>query len=171
MSVLAAGTGLRPRSGSRSSGATSSGTCCTSAACTSMGGCARPARRRARFRGSCRSPPASSRRSPPSRPDRHAAAVPGLEGRAHQPAQLAPRRLERRREGRRIEHRTPYALRHTFASFAIAAGIATFEIARMIGTSIEQIEKTYGHLLPDALDRGRAALEAFDAPRVESFGH
>jgi hypothetical protein len=56
-----------------------------------------------------------------------------------------------------LEHRTPYALRHTFASFAIAAGIATFEIARMMGTSIEQIAKTYGHLLPDALDRGRAA--------------
>ena len=32
----------------------------------------------------------------------------------------------------------------------------------MMGTSIEQIEKTYGHLLPDALERGRAALEAFD---------
>jgi integrase len=61
-----------------------------------------------------------------------------------------------------LEHRTPYALRHTFASFAIAAGIPTFEIARMMGTSIEQIEKTYGHLLPDALERGRAALEAFD---------
>ena len=32
----------------------------------------------------------------------------------------------------------------------------------MMGTSIEQIEKTYGHLLPDALERGRVALEAFD---------
>jgi hypothetical protein len=32
----------------------------------------------------------------------------------------------------------------------------------MMGTSIEQIEKTYGHLLPDALERGRQALEAFD---------
>jgi integrase len=61
-----------------------------------------------------------------------------------------------------LEHRTPYALRHTFASFAIAAGIPTFEIARMMGTSIEQIEATYGHLLPDALERGRLALEAFD---------
>jgi integrase len=60
-------------------------------------------------------------------------------------------------------HRTPYSLRHSFASFAIAAGIPTFEIARMMGTSIAQIEKTYGHLLPDALERGRAALEAFDA--------
>ena len=69
-----------------------------------------------------------------------------------------------------LEHRTPYALRHTFASFAIAAGIATFEIARMMGTSIEQIEKTYGHLLPDALERGRAALEAFDTAESQAFG-
>jgi integrase len=67
-----------------------------------------------------------------------------------------------------LDHRTPYALRHTFASFAIAAGIPTFEIARMMGTSIEQIEKTYGHLLPDALERGRAALEAFDARAAKS---
>jgi integrase len=62
-----------------------------------------------------------------------------------------------------LEHRTPYALRHTFASFAIAAGISTFELSRMMGSSLEQIDKTYGHLLPDSLDRGRAALEAFDA--------
>jgi hypothetical protein len=34
--------------------------------------------------------------------------------------------------------------------------------AYVSATSVEQIEKTYGHLLPDALDRGRAALEAFD---------
>ena len=32
----------------------------------------------------------------------------------------------------------------------------------MMGTSVGQIEKTYGHMLPDALERGRAALEAFD---------
>jgi integrase len=66
-------------------------------------------------------------------------------------------------KGKLRSTRTPYSMRHTFASFAIAAGIPTFEIARMMGTSIEQIEKTYGHLLPDALERGRAALEAFDA--------
>jgi integrase len=70
-----------------------------------------------------------------------------------------------------LEHRTPYSLRHTFASFAIAAGIPTFEIARMMGSSIEQIEKTYEHLLPDALERGRAALEAFDSTHSERYGH
>jgi hypothetical protein len=37
------------------------------------------------------------------------------------------------------------------------------DLARMMGTSVEQIEKTYGHLLPDAHDRSRAKLEAFDA--------
>jgi hypothetical protein len=26
----------------------------------------------------------------------------------------------------------------------------------MMGTSVEQIEKTYGHLLPDSLERGRS---------------
>ena len=61
-----------------------------------------------------------------------------------------------------LEHRPPYSLRHPFARFAIAAGISTFEIAPMMGTSIEQIEETYGHLLPDALERGRAALKAWD---------
>jgi integrase len=62
-----------------------------------------------------------------------------------------------------LDYRKPYALRHTFVSECIAAGIATFEIARMAGTSVLQIEKTYGHLLPDAIERGRGALAAFDA--------
>ena len=52
-------------------------------------------------------------------------------------------------------------MRHTFASFAIAAGLPTFEIARMMGTSIAQIEGTYGHLLPDPIERARVALDAF----------
>jgi hypothetical protein len=30
-----------------------------------------------------------------------------------------------------------------------------------MGTSIEQIDRTYGHLLPDSIDRARAALDAF----------
>jgi len=62
-----------------------------------------------------------------------------------------------------LDHRTRYAVRHTFASFAIAAGIPTFEIVRMMGTSLEQIDKTYGHLLHDAATRATFALDAFDA--------
>jgi integrase len=62
-----------------------------------------------------------------------------------------------------LEHRTPYALRHTFASFALAAGTPIRDLSEVMGTSLEQIDKTYGHVLPDALERGRALLEAFDA--------
>ena len=43
-----------------------------------------------------------------------------------------------------LAHRSPNALRHTFASFSIAAG-ALFELSRFMGTSVTQIEKTYGH--------------------------
>jgi hypothetical protein len=32
-----------------------------------------------------------------------------------------------------------------------------------MGTSVVQIEKTYGHLLPDAIDRARLALDAREA--------
>jgi len=60
-----------------------------------------------------------------------------------------------------LEHRPPYALRHTYASWAIAAGIGLFELSRLMGTSVEQIDHTYGHLLPDSLDRARTALESF----------
>lgn len=37
-----------------------------------------------------------------------------------------------------------------------------------MGTSVEQIDRTYGHLLPDTLDRARGALDAFlGASRVD----
>jgi integrase len=60
-----------------------------------------------------------------------------------------------------LTHRGPYALRHTYASFAIAAGVSLFELARFMGTSVEQIDRTYGHLLPDSIERTRAALDAW----------
>jgi integrase len=60
-----------------------------------------------------------------------------------------------------LEHRSPYALRHTFATFAIAAGIGLFELSRLMSTSVEQIDRTYGHRLPDSLERARTALDSF----------
>lgn len=64
-----------------------------------------------------------------------------------------------------IPKRVPYALRHTYASLSIAAGVNLFEVARFMGTSVTMIEKTYGHLLPDALERTRSALDAFLVPQ------
>jgi integrase len=60
-----------------------------------------------------------------------------------------------------LEHRTPYALRHTYASLSIAAGVSLFELSRLMGTSPAMLDRTYGHLLPDALDRARTALDNF----------
>jgi hypothetical protein len=39
-----------------------------------------------------------------------------------------------------------------------------------MGTSVEQIDRTYGHLLPDSIDRARAALDGFTAVSVEEKG-
>jgi integrase len=66
-----------------------------------------------------------------------------------------------------VDHRRIYDCRHTFASWAIAAGVGLFELSRLMGTSIEQLDKTYGHLLPDSIDRARTALEAFDAASAD----
>jgi integrase len=33
-----------------------------------------------------------------------------------------------------LDHRTPYALRHTYAAWSIAAGIGLFELSRLMGT-------------------------------------
>jgi integrase len=66
-----------------------------------------------------------------------------------------------------LHKRPPYALRHTYATFAIAAGVSLFELARFMGTSVEQIDRTYGHLLPDARERTRLALDEFVADSAE----
>jgi integrase len=54
---------------------------------------------------------------------------------------------------------SPYSMRHTYASFALDAGISIFELARLMGTSVKVIDSTYGHLVRDSFDRVRAALE------------
>jgi integrase len=61
-----------------------------------------------------------------------------------------------------LDHRPPNSLRHTYATFSIAAGLSLFALARRMGTSVEQIDRTYGHLLPDAVDYERGLLDAFD---------
>jgi len=55
----------------------------------------------------------------------------------------------------------PCALRHTFASNALAAGVGTFELARYTGTSVEMIERTYGHIVRGADDAFRSRLDAY----------
>jgi integrase len=59
-----------------------------------------------------------------------------------------------------IERRGPYALRHTFATEALAAGVSIFELARLMGTSVSMIDRTYGHLARDSEEAIRARLES-----------
>jgi integrase len=59
-----------------------------------------------------------------------------------------------------LTKRGPYHLRHTFATEALAAGVSTFELARLMGTSIAMIDRTYGHLARDSEDAIRALLDA-----------
>jgi integrase len=61
-----------------------------------------------------------------------------------------------------VEHRRVYDCRHTFASWAIAGGVQLFYLARIMGTSVAQIDATYGHLLPDSEDYLRGLLDAYD---------
>lgn len=73
-----------------------------------------------------------------------------------------------------LEYRTPYALRHTYAAMSIAAGVSLFTLGRRMGTSLDQIDRTYGHLMPDAEAYERTLLDAFDRRSEgggQSFGH
>jgi integrase len=49
-------------------------------------------------------------------------------------------------------------LRHTFAASALDAGFDVFELARLMGTSVAMIDRTYGHLAKGHAERARERL-------------
>ena len=55
-----------------------------------------------------------------------------------------------------------YDLRSTFASMALAAGISSFELAKVMGTSVQMIERHYGSLLDGAGASIASRLAAFE---------
>ena len=59
-----------------------------------------------------------------------------------------------------LDRRGPYHLRHTFATEALAAGLSIFELARVMGTSVKEIDRTYGHLAHNSEQAIRARLDA-----------
>jgi integrase len=54
----------------------------------------------------------------------------------------------------------PTTYRHTFATEALAAGLSIFELARIMGASVKEIDRTYRQLARDANDSIRSRLEA-----------
>jgi integrase len=64
-----------------------------------------------------------------------------------------------------IDHRSVYTTRHTFAAWSIRAGVQLFYLSRIMGTSVAQIDATYGHLVPDSEEYLRGLLDTFDQQR------
>jgi integrase len=58
---------------------------------------------------------------------------------------------------------TPYTLRHSGLSWALAAGVPAADVARYGGTSIVMIERTYHHLLVSSAESARARMDQFMA--------
>ena len=63
-----------------------------------------------------------------------------------------------------IDHRPVKAMRHTFATSAIESGkVELSYLARIMGTSVRELEDTYFRWLQRTDDQLRAALDAYDA--------
>src|ERR671935_183025 len=60
--------------------------------------------------------------------------------------------------------RRVYDLRHTFATFALRAGISTFDLSRYMGASLTMIDRHYGHLARDGREHAIKLLDALTAP-------
>jgi integrase len=70
------------------------------------------------------------------------------------PAQLAARIEPLRRI---------YDLRHTFATFALRAGISTFDLSRYMGGRLTMIDRHYGHLARDGREHAIRLLDELSA--------
>jgi integrase len=57
--------------------------------------------------------------------------------------------------------RRVYDLRHTFATFALRAGISTFDLSRYMGASLTMIDRHYGHLARDGRDHAIRLLDSY----------
>jgi integrase len=62
-----------------------------------------------------------------------------------------------------IEHRRVVDMRHTFATWAIESGVELWYLARIMGTSVTQLEDTYARWLKRTDEQLRAAFDAYDA--------
>jgi integrase len=62
--------------------------------------------------------------------------------------------------------RRVYDLRHTFATFALRAGLSTFDLSRYMGASLTMIDRHYGHLARDGREHAIKLLDALERTRV-----
>src|SRR5207302_844160 len=62
--------------------------------------------------------------------------------------------------------RRVYDLRHTFATFALRAGLSTFDLSRYMGASLTMNDRPYGHLARDGREHAINLLDATERARV-----
>jgi integrase len=63
-----------------------------------------------------------------------------------------------------------YDLRHTYATFALRAGVPVFALSRFMGTSIAMIDLHYGHLALDSHEHAVSLLDALALERAVDAG-
>jgi len=63
-----------------------------------------------------------------------------------------------------------YDLRHTFATFALRAGISAFELSRYMGASLTMIDRHYGHLARDGREHAIRLLDDLNLAAVDVRG-
>ncbi len=65
--------------------------------------------------------------------------------------------------------RRVYDLRHTFATFALRAGLSTFDLSRYMGASLTMIDRHYGHLARDGREHAIKLLDALNASEFDPW--
>jgi integrase len=63
-----------------------------------------------------------------------------------------------------------YDLRHTYATFALRAGVPVFAVSRFMGSSIAMIDHHYGHLAHDSREHAVLLLDALAFERAVDAG-
>ena len=86
---------------------------------------------------------------------------------AQEKAAITPR-LEKGQKRRPARDQGMHALRHTAASAWLAAAVDIVSVAAWFGDTVKTVYETYAHLMPDADDRGRKAMNAFFASTERS---
>jgi integrase len=63
---------------------------------------------------------------------------------------------------------TPYTLRHSGISWALASGIPAVDVARFGGTSVTMLGRVYRRLLVSSAETARARMDEFLVARASS---
>ena len=61
-------------------------------------------------------------------------------------------------------------LRHSYASWMLAAGVPVYDVARYMGSSARMLDLTYAHLVRGSEAAARERLDAFTATAADRLG-